>query len=77
MLDIRYRWNNYKNNSSKYQDDGTCMQHLFEHFSEEGHHSFLNYIDKTDPSNPLQRENYKRNTLKTMAPWGLNIEDCV
>ena len=37
------------------------QQHLFEHFSEEGHHSFLEdvsttLIDKTDPSNPLQRE---------------------
>ena len=56
--------------------------HLFEHFSEEGHHSFLEdvsitLIEKTDPSNPLQRENYWRSTLKTMVPWGLNVEDCV
>ena len=58
------------------------QQHLFEHFSEEGHHSFLEdvsitLIDKTDPSNPLQRENYWRSTLKTMAPWGLNVKDCL
>ena len=58
------------------------QQHLFEHFSEEWHHSFeedlpITLIDKTDPSNPLQRENYWRSTLKTMAPWGLNVEDCV
>ena len=83
VKEFRYRWNNYKNNGRKYQEDGTCMQqHLFEHFSEEGHHSFLEdvsitLIDKTDPSNPLQRENYWRSTLKTMAPWGLNVEDCV
>ena len=37
------------------------QQHLFEHFSEEGHRSFLEdvsitLIDKTDPSNPLQRK---------------------
>ena len=55
--------------------------HLFEHFSEEGHHSFqedvsITLINKTDPSNPLQRGNYWRST-KTMVPWGLNIEDCV
>ena len=55
------------------------QQHLFEHFSEEGHHSFLEdvsvtLIDKTDPSNPLQRENYWRITLKTMVPRGLNVE---
>ena len=50
--------------------------------SEERHHSFLKDVsitmgDKTDPSNPLQRENYWRSTLKTMTPWGLNVEDCV
>ena len=67
----------------KYQEYGTCMQqHLFDHFSEEGHHVFLKdvsikLIDKTDPSNPLQRENYWRSTPKTMAPWRLNVEDCV
>ena len=43
---------------------------FFEHFSEEGHHSFLEdvsikLIDKSDSSNPLQRENYWRSTLKT------------
>ena len=37
------------------------QQDLFENFSEEGHHSFLEdvsitLIDKTDPSNHLQRE---------------------
>ena len=37
------------------------QQHLFEHFSEKGHHSFLEdvsvtLVDKTDPSNPLQRK---------------------
>ena len=59
---------------------GTCMQqHLFEHFSVEGHHSFLEdfsitLIDKTDPSNPLQRQNYGRSTLKTMVSWGLNVQ---
>ena len=81
--EFRYRWNNYKINGRKYQEYGTCMQqHLFEHFSEKGHHGFLEdvsitLIDKTDPSNPLQRENYWRSILKTMAPWGLNVEDCV
>ena len=81
--EFRYRWNNYKNNSCIYQEDGTCMQqHLFEHFSEEGHHSFLEdvsttLIDKTVPSNPLQKKNYWRSTLKTMVPWGLNVEGCI
>ena len=81
--ELRYRSKDYKNNGCKYQEDGKCMQqYLFEHFSEEGHHSFLEdvsitLIDKTDPSNHLQRENHWRSTLKTITPWGLNVEDCV
>ena len=46
------------------------QQHLFEHFSEEQHHSFpdnisITLIDKTDPSSPLQREH---NWINTVAP---------
>ena len=38
------------------------QQHLFEHFNSEGHNYFLDeisvtLIDKTDSSEPLQREN--------------------
>ena len=83
VKEFRNRSNNYNNNGRKYQEYGTCMQqHFFEDFSEEGHHSFLEdvsiiLIDKTDPSDPLQRENYWRSTLKTMAPWGMNVEDCL
>ena len=81
VKEFRYRWNNYRNNGRKYQEYGICMQQqLFEHFSEEGHCSFLEdisikLIDKTDPSNPLQRENYWRSILKTMTPCGLNVEE--
>ena len=36
--EFRYRWDNYKNNSSKYQECGTCMQqHFLVYFSVEGH----------------------------------------
>ena len=64
---FRCRWNNCKNNGRKCQEYGTCMQqHLFEHFSEEGHHSFLEdvsitLIGKTDPSNHLQH--YREKTI--------------
>ena len=34
----------------------------------------ITIIDKTDPSDPLRREDYWRQTLKTMVPCGLNIE---
>ena len=55
------------------------QEHLFSHFSMAGHDEFLNdvsitFIDKTDPSDTLRKEDYWR---KTMAPYGLNIEDIV
>ena len=68
---FRFRWNNYKNNDRNYQEYGTCMQqHLFEHVS-------ITMIDKTDPSNLLQRKNYCRSILKAMTLQGLNVEECV
>ena len=66
----------YKDNNRK----ESCMQqHLFEHFSSEGHNSFLDDVsiiltDK-DTKDPNKREHYWRHTLKTMAPQGLNVED--
>ena len=80
---FRHRWNNYKSNDRKFQRSEPCMQeHLSRHFSSLGHNGFLNdisvtFIDKTDSSDPLQCENFWRETLTTMAPYGLNIEDSV
>ena len=34
-------------------------------------------IDKTDPLIPTKREDYWRQTLKTLAPYSLNIEESV
>ena len=72
--EFRQRWNNYKSNDRK--------SNLFSHCSMAGHDGFLNdvsitFIVKTDPSDPLRREDYRRQTLKTMVPYGLNIEDSV
>ena len=78
---FRLRWNNYKDNNRKFLRNETCMQqHLFEHFSSEGHCRFLDevkivFIDKTDPKDPNRREHYWRHTLKTMATDGLNVKD--
>ena len=80
---FRSRWNNYKSDSRKYGQGATCIQqHLFNHFCASGHCGFLEDVsltitDKTDPSDPLKREDYWRSTLKTMAPFGLNIEESV
>ena len=57
------------------------QEHLFSHFSIADHDGFLNdvsisFIDKTDPSDPSWRD-YWRQTLKTMVPYGLNMEDCL
>ena len=56
------------------------QKHLFRHFSSLDGNGFwndisINFIDKTDPSDPLKREDYWKRTLRTMAPLELNIED--
>ena len=61
------------------KDLNLACRNIFSHFSMAGHDRFLNdvsimFIDKTDPSDPLWREDYWRQTLKTMVPHGLNIE---
>ena len=58
------------------------QEHLYRHLSSLGHKGFLNdasvtLIGKTDGSDPKKREDYWMRTLKTMAPYGLNIEDSV
>ena len=58
------------------------QEHLCEYFCDSEHSGFLNdvsvtFIDKTDPTSPLQRENYWKHTLKTFAPYGLNIKENV
>ena len=77
--EFRRRWNNYKSNDRKFQRLEPCMQeHLFSHFSMVLLNDVsITFIDKADPSDPLRREDYWRQTLKTMVPYGLNIEDSV
>ena len=58
------------------------QRHLYEHYSSIGHCGFLQDVsitltDKTDPSDPLMREDYWRRTVCTMAPYGFNIGDHV
>ena len=56
------RWNNTESDSRKHGQRAICMQqHLFNHFCTSGHCSFLEdvsltFIDKTDPSDQLKRE---------------------
>ena len=68
---FRSRWNNYKDNSRKfYRGEGCIRRHLDEHFQLPGHtgilqDTFVTLIDKTDPSAPTNREDYRIHTLKT------------
>ena len=81
--ELRFRWSNYKSNCRIHQRDETCMQqHLYEEFSSSNHNCFISdvsvtFIDKADPFDPLKREDHWRSTLKTMARFGLNIEEIV
>ena len=53
---FRSRWNSYKSDSRKHGQGATCMQqHLFNHFYTSSRCGFT-FIDKTDPSDPLERE---------------------
>ena len=84
IYDFRFRWNNYKDIeiNDRRRSETWMQEHLFRHFSSSGHNGFLidvsiTFIDKTDTSDPLKREDYWRRTLETMAPLGLNIADSV
>ena len=55
------------------------QKHLYEHFDLPGRTSFLEdvtvtLIDRTDPSNPTEREDYWIYILKTRGSMGLNME---
>ena len=81
--EFRFRWNNYRCNDRKYTKNEDCFQeHFIRHFHSGEHTGFLGnvkitLIDKTNGQNPKKREDYWRRTLKTYAPFGLNVEDCV
>ena len=52
------------------------------HFESEGHNGFLEdvsvaLIDKTDGSDPTKQETFWMHVLKTLVPYGLNIENGV
>ena len=56
------------------------QEHLFEYFKGECQSGFLGndsitLIDKTDGKDAESRENYWMWTLKSYAPFGLNIGD--
>ena len=77
---LRSRWNNYKDNTRKFDRGEDCIQrHLYENFQLPGYtgilqDTYVTLIDKTDPRAPAKRENYEIHTLKKKAPMRLNAE---
>ena len=58
------------------------QEHLYKYFESKRRTEILDdisitLIDKTDGSDPTKRENYWMQTLKTFAPYGLNVEDSI
>ena len=56
------------------------QEYLYSHFESEGQNGFLEdvsvtLIDKTDGSELTKRETSCMHTLKTLAPYGLNVEN--
>ena len=80
---FRKRWNNYKSKSRSFDRGEKPMpEKLYRHFLSEGHAGFLHnisvtLIDKTDSSNLTERENYWMRTLKTLEPYGVNVENSI
>ena len=78
---FRFRWNNYKYNCHKHaKGESVKQQNLYDQFMLEDHTQFVNdasiiVIDKTDPTDPLKREQCWRHTLKTSVPYGLNVSE--
>ena len=56
------------------------QEYLYSHFECEEHNGFLEdlpiaLIDKTDGSDTTERKTFWMHTLKTLAPFEINVED--
>ena len=73
--------NNYKDNDGAFlRGEEIKQKSLHEHFLKDDHHGFkkevsICLIDKAQSSDPHKREYYWMRILKTLAPFGLNMED--
>ena len=55
------------------------QKYVHDLFLSVGRNSLINDVEivfnnKTDPSDPTRREEFWRNKIKTLAPYGLNVE---
>ena len=56
------------------------QRYLHEHVLSDSHNGLINdveivFIDKTEPSDPTRREEFCKIKLKTLEPYGLNLEE--
>ena len=80
--EFRHRWNNYKDNTRKFERGEQCMQrHLYEHFNLPGHSGFLNdvsitLIDKTDLKDPTKQEDFwiQFKPLQPKLHWDITLK---
>ena len=71
--EFQLRWSNDRKNT---KNEACIQEHLLEHFGFLGNVS-TTLTNKTDGKNPKRRDIFWMKTLKTYAPFALNIEDCV
>ena len=60
--------------------EGWIVCKMHDHFLSESHNGLVNdvkivFIDKTDSSDLTRREEFCSIKLKTLAPYGLNVEE--
>ena len=76
-----FLWNSYKSCQRKGERGEDCIQkYLHEHFLSQGHNGLINdakiiFIDKTDPLDIIRRDKFWRTKHKTLAHYGLNVEE--
>ena len=77
----RSRWNNYKDSDrALLRGEEIKQKFLHEHFLKDDHHGFekdvsIYLIDKIQSSDPHKIEYCWMRILKTLAPFGLHMED--
>ena len=78
---FRIKWNNSKSYQRNAADGGTPIQNYFhQHFLSDGHNGSMNgweiiFIDRTDSSDPTRKKFVWMRVRKTMAPFGLNVDE--
>ena len=83
ITSFRLRFNNHKSSLRRYERGNLNIPgaHLYAHFGNEGHERLRDIeiiiIDKTNITEPCNREGFWAYRLNTFIPKGLNLRDFV